>query len=926
MRLPLIHQLPIRQKLIAISIFVAGSALFLFSLVSMFNQVRVMRQAMLDNLTIIAESVADLSIAALSFTDRNSAEEILNTLKADSDIEAALLLDSDGELFANYFRDDDAAALALLHAVDGSGSGFFFHRGIYRLEISQQVSMQGRTLGTLYLLSGTGRMVGHIRNSTLLLLLSVIGVMGVTVLIAARLQGLITEPVSQLARTARDISMNGDYSLRVKKQSDDEIGQLVDDFNTMLSDIQERDAELQRHRQNLESLVEERTEELRAKRDEALAAARAKSEFLANMSHEIRTPMNGVIGVLSLLQDVPMTAEYRRLLDTATRSADSLLLIINDILDFSKIDAGKITFEAIGFDLRALMEETSELFIDTINLKNLELTCFVPSHIPCRIQGDPTRLRQILTNLLSNAVKFTDTGEVRLAVSVISREENAQELLFTVEDTGIGIPREVTGNLFEKFTQADGSTTRKYGGTGLGLSVCKQLVEQQGGRIGVSSKLGSGSTFWFSLRFPIVEETFPLIPYRKLQGKRYLLVEKSAASRSIIEHYLRHCDAEVVTSVDGRTCMDALARLMDDGRGLDAILIEQRLPDDDGLHLASAIRLQYGEQSPPMVIMSSMTFAKAQLRRAGVKRSLLKPIRQLDLYASLTEDLPQMKTETSQEFQTVVKEPLPALCGSLLLVDDEPINQKIALAILQKFGMEAEVAASGTEAVAMTENKKYSVVLMDIQMPEMSGFEATQLIRRREEERGEERTIIIAMTANAMESTRNRCFEVGMDDFFTKPIKPDVLAERLSPWLGTRIMQGRETTQHGIAPPPDGARSAGGAAGQQRLWNIEKALEFVGGDEELLKDMASLFIDRSDVLLRAVESAVEDGDPMALRDAAHAYKGAVGHFAAEEVRQLALRLEAMGKDGEMQAGNELLRQLREKGGRLVVELGAYLQV
>ncbi|WP_073614531.1 response regulator [Desulfopila aestuarii] len=923
MQWPRFRKLPIKQKLVVLSIVVAGTALFIFTLVSAFNQIRSMRQAMLENLTILSESIADLSSAALSFSDKDGAAEILGTLRADRDIEVAAIYDFDGAPFASYFRGAEGSEQQLPKMVSSDAVRFYFQSGHYKFEIFRPINLQDKTIGVLYLLSGTGRMTAHILNSIILLVLSMVVVLAVTVLISARLQGIITRPVSLLASTARDISENGDYGLRVDKLSDDEIGQLIDDFNTMLKGIQERDAELQQHRHNLEMLVQERTEELRAKRDEALAAARAKSEFLANMSHEIRTPMNGVIGVLSLLQDVPMTAEYKRLLETATRSADSLLLIINDILDFSKIDAGKITFESIPFDLRELMEETSELFIDTVNLKNLELTCFVPTSIPCRILGDPTRLRQIITNLLSNAVKFTEAGEVKLSVSVVNRHDSQQELMFTVEDSGIGISDDVTGRLFEKFTQADGSTTRKYGGTGLGLSVCKQLVEQQGGSIGVSSKIGSGTTFWFSIAFDIVEETFPLIPYNKLKGKRYLVAADSRSNRSIIEHYLEFCDAEVLSYPDAGSCLAALNELIRHDKAVDAILIDQRLPDCEGLQFAEAIHRDFGDNAPLMVLMSTMSFVKAQLRRAGVSRSLLKPIRQLDLYNSLADRVARGQKRLEKETIAEQLQTHPRLHGSLLLVDDEPINQNIALAILQKYGLQAEVAGSGREALRMTAERTYSVVLMDIQMPEMSGYETTQLIRKREMEQGLKRSVIIAMTANAMESTRTRCFEVGMDDFFTKPIKPDVLAERLKPWLNTQEL-GRNANAEVPGASPVARSENVDLPQDQLLWSLKRALEFVGDDEGLFRELVQLFMARNETLLNAIEAAIAAGDSEGLRDAAHAYKGAVGHFAADSVRELALSLESMSKEGRMDSALDEFNRLRVAATRLMDELAVYL--
>ncbi len=905
------HALPIRRKLTLLILVITGTALLLFSALSGFNQIRLLRRSMLDNLNILAESIADLSTAAISFNSGATANQILTTLKADPDIELAVIYTEDKVAFANYLNPEYAAKAILPSNFPAKGHAFIFQDRKVKLRLFYPITLDGRPLGLLYILANTNQAVDQLMNSAILLVLSFLAVLFVTLLLSSSLQQLMIKPVFSLARTARKISEEGDYSIRVKRKYKDEIGSLIDDFNTMLEAIEIRDAELNEHRNNLEILVQERTEELRMKRDEALAAAKAKSEFLANMSHEIRTPMNGVIGVLSLLRDAPLSEQNRRLLDSASRSADSLLLIINDILDFSKIDAGKIDFESIVFDLRELMEETSELFIDTVNLKNLDLVCFVPIDINCRIKGDPTRLRQILTNLVSNAVKFTEKGEVVLQVERAGNVENRQSLRFSVEDTGIGIGENVINKLFEKFTQADGSTTRKYGGTGLGLSVCKQLVEMQGGEIGVESVEGKGSLFWFTLPFAVVEESSPLIPCKKLANKRFLIVDDNATNRMIIEHYLQVCPVQVYSCGDAQSALTMLESMNSQGIPIHTVLLDYHMPEMDGLQLAQRIKGVYKEQAPEMIMLSSGGVSRGKALEAGIRSVIYKPIRQLQLYDTLSSVVPGRKHSLKRKEENQKK--AFRLQGRVLLVDDEPINQKVAAAILQKFGLQTEVAANGREAVQMVQAKDYSLVLMDIQMPEMSGFEATEIIRRREQQEGGKRVVIIAMTANAMEATRKRCLAIGMDDFITKPIKPDVLAERLYPWLGISLDAAAATHSGDDAQVEE-------KIGQQSHWNRIRALEFVGGDAELLRQMLGLFLQRNGQLLGRVEAAVAARDAAALCEAAHAYKGAVSHFAALEVRELAFTLEKVGKSGELGNIEELWGQLQVASGQLQDEL------
>ncbi len=908
---PFFHALPIRRKLTLLILVITGTALLLFSLLSAFNQVRLIRRSMLDNLNIMAKSIADLSAAALSFKSVSAATQILSTLKADPDIEFSVIYTEDKVAFANY-RNPQYAEMALLPAsFPEAGHAFIFQDRRLKLQLFSPIVLDGQTIGRLYILANTNKMVDQLGDSAIILAFSFMAVLAITLLVSSSLQGLMTKPVFSLARTARKISEEGDYSIRVKRKYNDEIGNLIDDFNTMLEVIEIRDAELNEHRNNLEILVRERTEELRMKRDEALAAAKAKSEFLANMSHEIRTPMNGVIGVLSLLRDAPLTEEYRRLLDSASRSADSLLLIINDILDFSKIDAGKIDFESIVFDLREIMEETSELFIDTVNLKNLDMVCFVPLDIPCQIKGDPTRLRQILTNLVSNAVKFTEQGEVVMRVELVEREGNRQSLRFSVEDTGIGIADKVIRSLFEKFTQADGSTTRKYGGTGLGLSVCKQLVEMQGGEVGVESVEGQGSLFWFVLSFEVVAEPSPLIPCREIENKRFLIVDDNATNRMIIEHYLHACPVQISSCGSAGEALAKLESMSGQGVPIDTVLLDYSLPGMDGLQLARRIHEEYRERAPEMIMLSSGRVAKEEAEAAGIRSVIYKPIRQMQLYDTLASIIPDRSLNLKRA-EDVQKKAI-RLQGRVLLVDDEPINQKVAEAILQKFGLQTEVAGNGWEAVQMVEAGDYSLVLMDIQMPEMSGFEATEIIRKREQQGGRKPVVIIAMTANAMEATRQRCLAIGMDDFITKPIKPDVLAERLHPWLGISL-QGMTHDKSGAAG------RAMGKTGQPRHWNRSRALEFVGGDAELLRQLMELFLQRNGELLDRVGAAVAGRDAAALHEAAHAYKGALNHFAALAARDKALALENAGRSGDLGHAEELWRQLQEESAMLQDEL------
>ena len=887
---------------------ITGMALLLFSFLSVINQVRSLRTAMVENLEVLAGAISRLSPSTLGSAADGSADELLSVLREHEDIEAGAIYNSRSEPYAIYLRKNNKRETSPPATIGEVGYRFVQHGGTPKLEIFHPITQNGSRIGTVYVRSSLDKLKGQIYNTFFVLVFSMACILFVAQLAARKLQRGITEPVFSLANTVRRISELGDYSVRVERANRDEIGSLIDDFNTMLDAIQVRDSELNQHRHNLELLIEERTGELINSRDEALAAAQAKTEFLANMSHEIRTPMNGVIGVLSLLKGAPLTEEYRRLLETATRSADSLMFIINDILDFSKIEAGMVEFESIPFDLRELVEETASLFIDAVNSKKIDLISFIPRDVHCFVEGDPVRLRQILTNLVSNAVKFTMKGEVLLEVELIEIRENKELLRFRVIDSGIGISDAALPHLFEKFTQADGSTTRKYGGTGLGLSVCKQLVELQGGDIGVTSITGKGSEFWFTLPLQIIPASNFAYPCLKLDGKRILIVDDNATNRMILDHYLTACSVSITACASGNEALQQVEKSFKANQPFDIVLIDHHMPGMDGMKLAAILHNQYGAGGLDMFILSSGSLKFDAARKNGVKAVIHKPIHQTHLYDTLVSRTSHYGALLPGNRKS---ERPPLLSGRVLLVDDEQINQKVACAILQQFGLETDLAVNGWEAVQLSDANRYDVILMDIQMPEMSGYEATEIIREREDATGARRIVIIAMTANAMESTKTRCLEVGMDDFISKPIKPDELVKRLRPWLvdnqpGT-VQDDQQADRTVDTKQPD-------------LWDYERALQYVGGDEKLFHELILLFVERKMQLLDSIQKAIISEDPQLLDDAAHAYKGAINHFSAQSVRDIAFRLESKGKARDMSGAHELFTKLVNLSDKLAASL------
>jgi PAS domain S-box-containing protein len=618
----------------------------------------------------------------------------------------------------------------------------------------------------------------------------------------------------------------------------DEAGRLQG-FAAIETDITERkraEEELTRYANDLEcaKIAQEENaaqlallvEELAFAKQRAEEAARAKSEFLAIMSHEIRTPMNGVIGMTGLLLDTELTAEQREYAETVRHSAEALLTIINDILDFSKIEAGKLELEIIDFDLRTAVEEALELFASQASSKGIELACLIHADVVTALRGDPGRLRQILINLVGNAVKFTTHGEIVVEVKSQKSDYKSSDfgpatwdLHFSVRDTGIGIPPERLHTLFQPFTQVDASTTRKYGGTGLGLAICKKLAEMMGGEIGVESQVGQGSTFWFTVQLEQQALTASEPTVRTdLAGLRALIIDDTRTYRQIFRQQLTLWDITADEAEDGPQALEMMSRAVAQGRPYDFAILDFMLPSMDGMELASLLKAAPKLAATKLLLLTSAGCRGAgQLaREAGFDGYLTKPVRQAHLWGCLTRIMGRGSADTASALITrhTVAETQTRNRIPILVAEDNPVNQKLAVRLLEKLGYRADVAANGLEAVAAVNHIPYAAVLMDCQMPEMDGFEATKEIRRREvqlaaisrqlaeEQHGTgtrltthtQRLItahipIIAMTANAMQGDRERCLEAGMDDYISKPINPERLRALLMRWVPQREEQ-----------------------------------------------------------------------------------------------------------------------------------------
>lgn len=888
------------RKISLLAMLLTSLAVLGAALASTWQQYNYISNQVNNQLQILAEATA-LNLAAPSmFNDNEAAQKTLAALRVEPKVLAARLLLNDKQQLAEYHVYQD-------HPVVGDTQ-----------KIIARVFWEGEHLGQLELDVTLDPLRHQFYGQVLWVLVIAMVALLVCGLLTWALISSVLRPLGNLSEVAQKIGQDGEYQARVpERNTQDEVGVLTRRFNTMLDRIEAQDTELRLNQELLEQRVLARTIELQTAREQAEAASKAKSEFLAVMSHEIRTPLNGIMGMTGLLMDTELDTKQRRFARVARRSSEDLLLIINDILDFSKIEAGKLELEYRPFQLNLLMEDIAERYAPIAQGKNLELLCKTPLP-PLSVVGDSARLGQVITNLLSNAIKFTETGEVTIDVQFIAERDGLVQLEFGVRDTGIGINPEQQARLFQSFTQADSSMARKYGGTGLGLTISQRLVQMMDGEIRLHSEAGKGSYFSFQLQLQMVNDPRDYQLVTGFGQLHTLVVDDNPTNREILEYWLKSWGMAPVMASSASEALVLLRQHAQAGTPFGLMLTDWCMPEMDGGQLLDALAADARFNSLAIIVLSSAGMAA---RPEVVVRAplLLKPVRQSELHNLIAQVIAGDLTRKFHTIEPVAKDAAhTALMGRVLLAEDNPVNQEVASAMLQRMGLGMTIANNGREAFDLVQLESFDLVLMDCQMPIMDGFEATASIRQREAELGLPAIPIIALTANAISGDREHCLSLGMDDYLSKPFSQEQLHEVLARWLPVRPAQ--VTAPLSVTPAvvinPGMQPSKSVPVSNLPVLNSpveidpQVILQLRELREGLLLRIIELFRSSSPALINQLQTAVAQGNADMLYKTAHNFKNSAANLGLIELAAACRDCESKARQGNLEQAEQQMQSIQ----------------